>query len=243
MKVTVVGFWGAYPEIGEATSSFLLEKDDFSCLIDCGSGVLAQLPKYTDPMELDAVILSHYHNDHIADIGVLQYNWLVQNQIHNTSDILPIYGHTDDKTAFEKLTHHFTEGIGYDPERTLQVGPFTITFLKTEHPVTCYAMRITDGDKVIVYTADSSYMRQFISFSKNANLLIADCSFYQGQDGSKAGHMNSLECATIAEAAGVRQLLLSHHPHFGDRTDLVKEAKQKYSGIIALARSSYIWDV
>lgn len=242
MKVTVVGFWGAYPEVGEATSCYLLEKDDFSCLIDCGSGALAQLPKYTDVMELDAVILSHYHNDHIADVGVLQYNWLVQNQIQNTSDILPIYGHTDDMTGFEKLTHHFIEGIGYHSEKTLQIGPFTITFLKTKHPVACFAMRITDGEKVIVYTADSSYMEDFISFSRHADLLISDCSFYQGQDGSKAGHMNSVECGTIAEAAGVRQLLLSHHPHFGDRSDLVGEAKKEYTGIVELARSGYTWN-
>lgn len=241
MKVTVVGFWGAYPEVGEATSSFLLEKDNFSCLIDCGSGALAQLPKYTDVMELDAVILSHYHNDHIADVGVLQYNWLVQNQIRHTSASLPIYGHRDDLVEFAKLTHHYTEGIGYDPDKVLQIGPFSITFLKTKHPVPCYAMRITDGEKVIIYTADSSFQSAFIPFCQDADLLVADCSFYHGQDGSKAGHMNSVECATIAEAAGVRELLLSHHPHFGDRTDLVKEAKKKYHGNVELAKSGYTW--
>ncbi|GGM25254.1 hypothetical protein GCM10011351_08740 [Paraliobacillus quinghaiensis] len=242
MKVTVIGFWGAYPEEGAATSSYLLEKDDVTVLIDCGSGALAQLPKYTNAMDLDAVILSHYHNDHIADIGVLQYNWLVQNQIHKTNKILPIYGHTADQAGFEKLTHHYTAGIGYDPEKVLQIGPFSITFIKTEHPVHCYGMRITDGEKVVVYTADTSFMQELIPFSHKADLLITDCSFYAGQDGSSAGHMNSIDCGILAEEADVGRLLLSHYPHFGDRTELVKEAKQTFTGNIELAKSGYIWE-
>src|SRR5690554_2082839 len=97
MKVTVVGFWGAYPEENEATSSYLIEKDGFKLLLDCGSGALSQLPKYVEPYDLDAVILTHYHNDHIADIGVLQYYMLVQNGIRQQEKVLPIYGHTFDQ--------------------------------------------------------------------------------------------------------------------------------------------------
>ena len=43
MKMTVVGFWGGFPEAGEATSGYLFEHDGFLLLVDCGSGVLAQL--------------------------------------------------------------------------------------------------------------------------------------------------------------------------------------------------------
>ena len=46
MKMTVVGFWGGFPEAGEATSGYLFEHDGFRLLVDCGSGVLAQLQKY-----------------------------------------------------------------------------------------------------------------------------------------------------------------------------------------------------
>ncbi|SDC44410.1 Ribonuclease BN, tRNA processing enzyme [Pelagirhabdus alkalitolerans] len=241
MKLTTVGFWGGYPEQGEATSSFLIEKDGFKLLVDAGSGALSQLPKYTDPYSLDAVILSHYHHDHIADVGVLQYHMLVQNGVRQAERVLPIYGHNHDKASFDSLTHQFTTGVAYNPETTLNLGPFEIQFMPTEHPVTCFAMRITDGEDTIVYTADSSYLDGFIEFSEGADLLITDCNFYDGQDGSAKGHMNAKECAHIANHANVDTLVLSHHPHFGDRSQLVPEARRYFNGQVVLAHSGYTW--
>ncbi|MFB1050044.1 MBL fold metallo-hydrolase [Paraliobacillus sp. JSM ZJ581] len=241
MKLTVVGFWGAYPEMNSATSCYLLEKDGYKILLDCGSGALAQLPKYTEVIDLQAVLVSHYHQDHIADIGMLQYYFLVQNAIHHTKKILPIYGHREDEQAFAKLSHQATQGRAYVPDEPMEIGPFTITFLKTKHPVPCYGMRITDGESTLVYTADSSFQNAFIPFAKDADLLITDCSFYEEQNGSESGHMTSVESAIIAENANVSHLLLSHHPHFGDRKQLKKEAEKVYRGKIDLAESGFQW--
>lgn len=235
MKITVVGFWGAYPEENEATSCYLLEKDGFKLLIDCGSGALNQLPKYVDPFDLDALILSHYHQDHIADVGVLQYQFLVQNGIRDQKKKLPIFGHTEDLESFDKLDHEYTFSKAYDPAAKLRIGPFEIQFLKTIHPVVCYAMRITDGNHVITYTADSSFTEKFIEFSRDSDLLITDCNFYEGQDGSQAGHMNSTECGLLAKKANVETLILSHHPHFGDRSKLLEETSKHFPGNIELA--------
>lgn len=242
MKLTIIGFWGGYPAPGGATSAYLLEQDNFSLLIDAGSGSLSKLQQKKHVMDLDAVILSHYHNDHIADVGVLQYAWLVQSYVNNGQEVLPIYGHQEDQDGFKSLTHKNTEGIAYDPDATLEVGPFFITFLKTDHPVPCYGMRITDGEASIVYTADTAFKEEWYDFAKDANLLITDCNFYEDQDGSSAGHMTSKEGAMIADRANVGELILSHLPQYGDNGDLLKEAKQYYSGNIQLAKENLIWD-
>ncbi|MFZ3578664.1 MBL fold metallo-hydrolase [Virgibacillus sp. DJP39] len=242
MKFTVIGFWGGFPAAGGATSSYLFEKNGFSLVVDVGSGALSTVQKYKHVMDIDAVVLSHYHQDHIADIGVLQYAWLVHSYLREEKEIFPIYGHVEDKEKFDSLTHACTEGIAYDPNDTLEVGPFTISFLKTNHPVPCYGMRITDGEDVVVYTADTSYKEEWIDFSRNADLLITDCNFYEQQDGTAAGHMNSKEGATIANKAGVSELLLSHLPQYGDTDYLVMEAKKYFSGKIQLASSGLVWE-
>ncbi|SEH96321.1 Ribonuclease BN, tRNA processing enzyme [Halobacillus karajensis] len=241
MKVTIIGYWGAYPAAGSASSGYLFEKDGFSLLVDCGSGVLSRLQQLKKVDELDAVILSHYHHDHIADIGPLQYAWLVQNSLNDRNESLPIYGHQEDEDKFDMLTHQYTKGVPYDPEKPLEIGPFSIEFQKTHHPVPCYGMRISDGEETAVYTADTSYFKEWSAFAKNANLLITDTNFYKGMDGKKAGHMTSTEAATIADEANVQTLWLSHLPHFGQLTKLRQEAEDVFHGTIQLAEEGMTW--
>ncbi|WP_164215045.1 MBL fold metallo-hydrolase [Virgibacillus sp. YIM 98842] len=241
MKLTVVGFWGGYPAKNGATSCYLLEKDDFSFIIDAGSSSLSKLQNYLSPANLDAVIISHYHQDHIADIGVLQYARLVNYYVTGDQKVLPVYGHKEDRAGFQSLTHKYTKGVAFDPDSRLELGPFSITFLKTKHPVPCYGMRITDGEKTIVYTADTSYKEEWIDFAAGADLLIADCNFYAGGNASQAGHMTSEEGGKIAAASAVKELMLSHLPQFGNRQQLIEEAKQFFQGKIRLAEEGLVW--
>ncbi|QGQ44571.1 MBL fold metallo-hydrolase [Metabacillus sediminilitoris] len=243
MKLKVIGYWGGFPAANEATSGYLLESNGYKLLVDCGSAVLSKLQETISIDELDAVILSHYHHDHIADIGPLQYANYVTSMLKGTKKTLPIYGHALDMQAFNRLTYKdATKGIVYDPHKSLMIGPFTLTFLRTIHPAPCFAMRITDQKSTIVYTADSSFQEAFIPFSTGADLLIAESNFYADQDGTNAGHMNSKEAAHIAEAANVKQLLLTHLPHFGEHDNLVKEASEDFKGQVVLASSGYEWN-
>ena len=123
-------------------------------------------------------------------------------------DCLPIYAHSSNKQEFSKLTYKgITKGIAYNPDEGLKVGPFTIPFLQTNHPVDCYAMRLEADGYSIVYTADTSFKEELISFSQKANLLLCECNFYGNQDGSQAGHMTSLDGGKLAHAAQVEQLI------------------------------------
>src|SRR5699024_11184378 len=208
MKIRIIGHWGGYPKADGATSCYLFEKDDFVLVTDFGSGALSKLQKYKDLAELDAVVLSHYHHDHVADIGVLQYAKLIQYYATGSEHVLSLYGHGEDSQGFASLTSQYTKGVQYNPEDELKVGPFRISFLRTAHPVPCFGMRITDGNKTVVYTADTSYQEDWIPFSMDADLLITDCNFYAHQDGSQAGHMTSREGGLIAERANAGELIL-----------------------------------
>jgi ribonuclease BN (tRNA processing enzyme) len=236
MKLTVIGFWGGYPKKNAASSGYLLEHDGFQLLIDCGSGVLAKLQNVIQPEELDSVIISHYHPDHIADIGVLQHARLIQGFLRKEMPVLPIYGHHFDQHEFAKLTYKkITEGIAYESNEVLTVGPFQVSFLKTNHPVPCFAMRIEVGRKVLVYTADSSFKEEFIGFSRDADVLLCECNFYGNQNGKSAGHMNSIDAGRLAREAGAKQLILTHLPHYGNLNNLITEASSEFTGIIKLA--------
>src|SRR5690625_2331141 len=150
-----------------ATSCYVVEKDGFVLVIDLGSGALSKVQKYYHVLDINAVILSHYHHDHVADVGVMQFARLIHSFVGEEKKILPIYAHKENEKGFTSLTHDYTKGIEYDPTgEPLKVGPFSITFLKTVHSVPCYGMRITDGESVVVYTADTAYQDEWAEFAK-----------------------------------------------------------------------------
>lgn len=236
MKLTVIGYWHAFPAAGGATSGFLLEKDNFRLLLDCGSGVVSHLQKYCSLNDLDAVILSHYHQDHIADVGVLQYGIMMNTYLGKRSKPLTIYGHTLDIERFQKLSYEsFVNGESYNPSQSLQIGPFTIEFIKTIHPAPCFAMRISDGLHNIVYTADTDYFPELTTFSKECDLLITECSFYAGQT-KAGGHMTSEDVGQLSKEAKPKTVLLTHLPHYGNHEDLVKQVKTVFHGDVQLAK-------
>ncbi|MCR2821041.1 MBL fold metallo-hydrolase [Lederbergia panacisoli] len=236
MEITVIGHWGGYPKAGEASSGYLLTHDGFNLLIDCGSAVLSQLQMYINPEELNAVILSHYHADHIADIGVLHHALLISKYVTGYNSNLPIYGHTYDQEGYMGLTYKdITTGIPYDKNDQTHIGPFKLEFLKTKHPVPCFAMRISCNEKTLVYTADSAYFDDLISFSKDADILLAESNFYKGMNGADAGHMTSEEAGKLAKKANVKKLVLTHLPHFGDLNQLKAEAAEYFKQEVILA--------
>ncbi|WP_288528956.1 MBL fold metallo-hydrolase [uncultured Secundilactobacillus sp.] len=226
MKLTVLGFYGGYPANSVGTSSYILSSGEFHLLLDCGSGALLKLETHMDPLALDAVLLSHYHHDHTADLGVLQYYWQLHEARPNMA-VLPIYGPTSDPLNFGSLTWpHASEGHGYSDAQPVNIGPFSVTFMLTHHPVPAYAMRITEksSGKVLVFTADTAYFEGLVDFAKGADTLLTDTNFFNDKTGTK-WHMTSGESGHLAMATGATQLILTHLPQTGDLNQLVAEAQ------------------
>lgn len=236
MNIIPIGIWGGYPIANGATSSFLIEQDGYNLLFDCGSGVLASLQNYIPLEQLDAVVISHYHADHIADIGSLQYSRLINYYTGNPLPPLPIYGHTQDKEGFAKLSYkEQTVGIEISDRTSYTVGPFTLSFCPTVHPVYCLAMKVTAAGKTAVFTADTEWTEHLVEFSKGADLLISEANLYEEYLGKSPGHMAGSEAGTLARLAEAKQLILTHLPQYGELENIAEAARGQYDGEVELA--------
>jgi len=244
VKITTLGSWGAYPAAGSATSGYLLQADGRNILIDCGSGVLAQLQNHIALEELDAVVLSHYHTDHIADVFCLQYAVMILTQLGKRTKPLPIYAHTEDSAMFAQLTYGaYCEAQPISAGETLRLGAITFAFASNVHPVPCLAMRIEHVGRTIVYTADTGWNDALVPFCRDADLLVAECSFYNEQLGTIPGHLTAGEAGMLAAQSGAKRLVLTHLPQYGDHRQLLAEAGESYAGDVSLTYSGDVFTV
>ncbi len=226
MKFTVLGSWGAYPEANEACSGYLLQVEDKNILLDCGSGVLSSLANHIAFKDLDAVVISHYHADHMCDIYSLQYAMDILMKTKNRNKPLTIYGY-DEGDVFKELAY---KEVCYAVPitRKMTIENISFEFLETKHQKKCYAMRVAYGNKSLVYTADTGWTDSLIEFSKDADLLVCEASLFNHQEGLNDGHLTAGQAGKLACNAGVSSLMITHFPHFGDLSQLEKEAADAF---------------
>ena len=270
-KLTVLGNNGPYPAKGGACSGYLLQYDETKILLDLGSGSLANLISVlsSDLDNIDAIILSHLHSDHISDVSVLRYAYLKAGAPAGEGEpsSIPLYCPAAPQLEFDTLrsyaqfsVHPITENL------VIKINGLTISFLPTIHPYPVYAVSVvTDKyDKDVayepqptalpaagfefyqkfVYTGDTSWNQELIPFCEGANLLLADSNLIS-QDrlaGKPLFHLTAEECGIIAAEAGVTRLLLTHFTPGADIGRRVAEARAGAQKVLGRSDSLLVED-
>ena len=73
MRITVLGQVTVVAGRDGACSGYLIEEGDTCLLLDCGNGVFSKLRKFRDYVDVDAVVVSHLHADHMLDLVPYSY--------------------------------------------------------------------------------------------------------------------------------------------------------------------------
>jgi ribonuclease BN (tRNA processing enzyme) len=71
MRLTVLGGAGGWPPADAACSGYLVEHDGFRLLLDPGYATVPRLLGMMPAESIDAVLVSHSHPDHVADLNPL----------------------------------------------------------------------------------------------------------------------------------------------------------------------------
>ncbi|BAD41310.1 MBL fold metallo-hydrolase [Symbiobacterium thermophilum] len=212
MLVTVLGRYSPYAPVGGACPGLLVQARGVALMLDGGPGTVARLQMQVPAAHLTAVLVSHLHHDHIADLHCLQY--LMADQAPGREP-LPIYapgGDNPDRRWLEPSSFgaRWVRLLPLPVDEGLAVGPLRVTFARTDHPEPCWAMRITDGCRTLVYTADTGAGVDLAPFARGADLLIAESTFVAANGQNRRGHLTAAEAADLALRAGVGRLLLTH---------------------------------
>jgi len=113
IEVTLLGTGSPIPDPNRAGPSTLVRAGDQTFLVDCGRGVLQRTAALgVGANSLTALLLTHLHSDHIADLGdVLITRW-VSNFAPNLAP-LPIIGPPGTAEVVENTLKAFNFDIGY----------------------------------------------------------------------------------------------------------------------------------
>ncbi len=221
MRLHMLGTSGPYPLAGGATSGYLLEAGGAALQLDIGAGVLGRLTKVFPPEDLDAVLLSHWHFDHVSDLLPLIY------RLQSLGVKLPVYGPADPSSAIRRIA---AEADCFDLRDIAPGDRFTlrgaeICVGEARHPVPAVGFRVEAEGRSFGYTGDTNTLPSLAEFYRGCGLLLADGLFPSSAWAAQKPHLSAALAAELARDAGVGQLIVTHlNPAFPPET-LLREAR------------------
>ncbi len=243
MHVTFLGTGSAMPTGRRAQTGLLVEADDRALLVDCGSGALGRLARTeVGYAGVDAVLLTHHHLDHVADLmPLLKARWLADG------GPLPVAGPAGTASLLDGLldVHAYMQDRVETPVREVEPGSFEfagfeLAARETRHSMYCLAYRF--GDR-FAFSGDSEAFDGLAAFADGVAALAHDCSFPDEVDVDNHPTPSQLGAALSGYEYGV--VYLTHlYPHTeGKHEAMLDSLGEHYDGDVRMARDGLTVEV
>ena len=235
MNLRVLGSSGGYPAPGNPSTGFFLEHAGARLWLDAGNGTFAELQRLADFTTVDALLLSHAHADHCADLFPLHV--AIRYGLANGFK-LPVYappglrerlGALLDPRGAEQLDEAF-DFHRVDAGERVEIAGVGFTFLRTDHPIHCLAMRAETAAGTLTYSADTGPGADLAGFARGSDLLLCEANYQDARMGAPL-HLSARQAADTARRAGARELALTHVWPSLDPEISLREAREEVPGL------------
>src|SRR5512139_1370642 len=250
MRVTVIGYSGSFPGPDSPASSYLIQAEGYSMLLDLGNGSLGSLQRHHGLYDIDAICLSHLHADHCLDLCGY---WVARTyRPGGAPPRIPVYGPQDtpgrmaraydlDLEPGMKETFDF---VTLPTRGAFEIGPFRVTTAPMNHPVEAYGFRVEYGGKVLAYSGDTGESRDLVELARGADLFLCEASFLDQPNLPTDLHLTAKEAGEHASRADADRLVLTHLVPWNDPAHSLAEAKASgFGGDIQLASTGAVFDL
>lgn len=238
MEVTVLGCGAAYPRAGGACSGFLVSGGGVRVWMDAGNGTMSNLQRWISHRDVDALILSHVHADHISDAIPYMYSlafdegWTGTVPVYTTAEVpvtlaRPLGDHS--RGLFKRVLDFHELGSPFE------VGGLRFEPFETVHTVKTFGLRVREADKLLVYTADTTEFPELPEECRGADLLIAEATYVRPIQAAPGVHMWAHQAGAVAQKAEARRTVLTHIWPTIDPAVSVAEASEEFSGPVEAA--------
>lgn len=243
MILTVLGCSGSVPGPGTPCSGYLVEHEGYRLLLDLGTGAFGSLLAYARPDQVDAVVVSHGHSDHLADLAALAY---AQEKLSGPSEPTRVVAPAGTADAVRRARL-----MAFEDSRPgdLECGPFRLRLARVRHSVETYAVRVEAGGRSLTYTGDSGPCRELLGLAHGTGLLLAEAALGPGEGpGDVSGewgrdhrspaphHLTARQAGELAALAGAGALVVTHLRPWEGAGPSLAAAAARYPGPVTLAR-------
>jgi ribonuclease BN (tRNA processing enzyme) len=209
-------------------------------LLDCGPGAFAAL-RALDPRPLDAVVLSHLHFDHCADLVPFGYNRrYAELQAWDAPRLLAPPGGLELLAALcaagGASRDHLDGPFALDEYAAgadLRVGEARLSFAPLRHPGVSHAIRIEAGGKALCFSGDTGLTPALPEHAQGVDILICEATQTDVAESDDV-HLSAFDAGGAAAAAGVGQLVLTHLDALR-RSRAVDAARTTFAGPVVAA--------
>jgi ribonuclease BN (tRNA processing enzyme) len=246
IKLTVLGGCGGWPTAGTACSGYLVEYDEFRLLIDPGYATFPRLLEYCDATDVSAVLVSHGHPDHCADLNPLLRARVLGGVKAPLMQVFAPPGSLDKVLALDRpgMLDDGFEWREFLPGSSFRAGPFTVQTWMLPHWVPNAGLRLRAAGKVIAYTGDTGPSPNLLDLAQDADVLVADASYPDRVPAGSERYQSSARLAgRVAGTALPGHLVLTHLMPGTDPLASARAASANYDGPLFVAEPGLSLDL
>jgi ribonuclease BN (tRNA processing enzyme) len=246
----VLGCSGSVPGPDSPASAYLVEHDGYRVVLDLGQGGFGALQRYVAPADVDAMIMTHLHADHCVDLTAyvvaLRYGGDGYRAVGRR---LPLVGPsgTNDRiaAAYDPLARKLglSELFHFSTPTAGELGPFRVSYARTNHPVPTTAVRLEVGGRALVYSADTGECSELVELADGADVLLCEASVGPDEEFVPDLHLTGRLAGEHAMKAGVGRLIVTHVPPWLSREVQAAEAATAFPGPVELARPDGTYEI
>lgn len=246
MQLTFLGTGSAMPTGERHQTGLLLEANERSLLIDCGSGVIHRLAQTGPGYEaIDALLLTHHHLDHVSDImPLLKARWLAG------AEEFEIVGPPETEVLLDTLfeAHAYMQDrldltVREIEPRSFTVAGFEVEAIETIHSMSCLAYRFEGASGDLTFSGDSEAFDELARFAEGSSVFAHDCSFPDEVDVSN--HPTPSQLGRVIAGHDYGTVFLTHlYPHTeGKHDEMLASVEDFYEGTVRVARDGLVVEV
>jgi ribonuclease Z len=216
MEIHFLGTGSAYPGKERDNTSICISSNDYHVLIDVSGNPCRKLKQINVALEdLDSVIFTHFHIDHIYGLPSLLWGMWLENR----QKPLTIYCHEENLAKLNqwlstmevyewgiKFPLHIKTFSGGSFEELLKAGDMRISAFPAIHSVPTIGLEITSDKKTIIYSSDSE-VNSHIQTYKHIVVLIHEAT---SAIKIEPNHTSLIEIAEFYDLSAIDKVILVH---------------------------------